>query len=1071
MYALMGVLYSSPMELKTPGDGRLDCRLLADYGEISFLGDSPGGSRWRGQGKHSNLVIHLLPSPSEAWFDRCRTLQSANWPVFPRIEECRRIEELGVVTEEYLQGAPWPELELSPARTRELGAELFDALGLLHQAGFTSGPLDPDQVLLDRSQRLRLLSLVNHDPVRDPLDPVRRDLDSAIDLLTALPSSERAELKDLESASEVSRALRGQTHRYEYAEPPFVGRQTACRQLDQALGQRHLLTLEAPAGGGKTRLLREWSRQSGARVLWAKAERQVAPSPFSMFLGPIKSLEEELGQRPDLVTTLVHSLGVEIPLLDNLRGRRQKTSGLEYGTLVMLGLTLAVFGKDRPTVLVLDDCQWADPLTLRFLEYWAEHGESMLVVASFRGEEVGTGESLRQLPADKVVLDPLKPDQAEQLLLSCHPSASTTLCERAVKAAEGNPFSLLCHLRTGMLPGELSVDRLAKVSPDLRAALEIASVLGRQFSLRTVEGCLRRSVDLSQAFEDGFLRLSGENPVFSHDRVRDLILASLHADHLSALHLQVARYLASQDPPNAFEVAYHFQAAGAVQEGFDFARHAAVEARESHALTVAIFYLRAALSGASRQSREELQYLWSELGDCYRLTGHYEEALEALDRSLRLSRDDETRARLQLSLGDVHFKQGELEKARDALIAGLRILGENPHRPLLLDFLWQAAICCLHSYFPTRHRPDQPEASGALELLRADFYNRLAYTEWFLSGPIPSIRAHLRELNLAERFTPTRTLARARASHAIAMGSFPFWNRALRFGASAISTARELSDDWAEGQACHFHGATLLGATRFDESRETLEHARRKLGLTGDRWEENGARYHLGLVYLRQGEMEKAKAMARATHEIGVAINDRLAAGDNLFTWARASYGQVPHHILELEKSHSCPDIQRAAELLGAEALGCLRERRYMEAERLLRDAIEIYRRRRASTPYSAPLHSWLATAVRLVATHSEGRERRAALARARRSSKVSLRVAGRYRENLAHALREEALLLRLQRKDRAASARLRESLAVAERLDMKEELALGRAVTARWEGASPMEDGYGWLLDGPPPE
>lgn len=1054
------------MELKTTGGGRLDHHLLADYGEISYLGNSPGGSRWRGQGDRSSLVIHLVASPSEAWSDRCRTLQSANWPVFPRIEETRRIENHGVVTEEYLQGMPWPELELSPARTRELGAELFDALELLHRAGLTSGPLVPEQVLLDRTQRLRLLSLVNHDPAKDPPDPVRRDLDSAIDLLIALPPSERAELKVRKSADDVSRALRGQTHRYEYAEPVFVGRQTAWRQLDQALGQRHLLTLEGPAGGGKTRLLREWSRHNGARVLWAKAERLVAPSPFSMFLGPIKSLEEELAQRPDLVTTLVHSLGVELPLLDNLRGRRQKTSGLEYGTLVMLGLTLAVFGKDRPTALILDDCQWADPLTLRFLEYWAEHGESMLVVATFRGEEVGAEESLRQLPAEKMVLEPLRPEQAEELLLSCHPSASTTLRERAVKAAKGNPFSLLCHLRTGMLPSELSVDRLAKVSPDLRAALEIASVLGRQFSLRTVEGCLRRSVDLSQAFEEGFLRRPGENPVFSHDRIRDLILASLHADRLSALHLQVARYLASHEPPNAFEVAYHFQAAGAAHEGFDFARRAAVEARDSHALTVAIFYLQAALAGASQRSREELQHLWSELGDCYRLTGHYEEALEALDRSLQLSHDKETRARLQLNLGDVHFKQGELEKARDALLVGLRILGENPHKPLLLDFLWQAAICCLHTYLPSRCRL---ETSGTTELLRADFYNRLAYTEWFLSGPIPSIRAHLRELNLAERFAPTRTLARARASHAIAMGSFPFWNRALRFGASAVSTARELGDDWAEGQACHFYGAALLGATRFEEARETLEQARRKLGLTGDRWEENGARYHLGLVYLRQGEMEKAKAIARATHEIGVAINDRLAAGDNLFTWARASYGRVPYHLLEREKAHSCPDIQRAAELLGAEALGCLRERRYWEAEQHLRDAIEIYRRRRASTPYSAPLYSWLATAVRLVATRSDGAERRAALTRARRASKVSLRVARRYRENLAHALREEALLLRLEGKNQAASTRLEESLALAERLGMKEELALGRAVTARWEGVSSTDDGYGWLLDGTP--
>lgn len=850
-----------------------------------------------------------------------------------------------------------------------------------------------------------------------------------------------------------------------YAQPPFVGRSEAWSRLDQALNHRHLLTLEAPAGGGKTRLMREWSRKSGARVLWAKADRQVAPSPFSMFLGPLSRLEEELSSRPDLVSTLVHSLGVELPLLDSLRGRRQNTSGLQYGTLVMLGLTLAVFGKDRPTVLVLDDCQWADSLTLRFLEYWAENGESMLVVATFRGDEVEADSALRRVKAERIVLEPLKPEQAEKLLQSCYPNAPESLYQRALSEAGGNPFSLLCLLRTGMLPSELSAHRLTKISPELRTALEVASVLGRQFSLSTLEGCLKSPVDLSQAFADGTLHQPpGSDPRFSHDRIRDMILASMHADRLCALHLQVARYLKSQESPNVFEVAYHFQAAGAKAEGYPFARLAARQARDDHALTVAIFYLNAALGGAPDDRQSELQQLWSELSDCYRLTGHYKDALEALGQAFGNAGDEETKARLQLNLGDIYFKQGELEAAREALRDGLRLLGEELQTPILLDFLWQGAIQWLHTYLPARFLARRKESSGSLDLLRADLYNRLAYTEWFLSGPIPSIRAHLRELNLSEQFLPTRTLARAQANHAIAMGTLPLWNRALRFGSQAIDTARALGDDWGEGQACHFHGAVLLGATRYQEAEEFLQLAIRKLSLTGDVWEENGARYHLAIVYLRQGKMEKALELAKATHEIGVAIHDRLAAGDNLFTWARASYGKLPLEILQTEKSHPCPDIQRAAELCGAEALIDLRQGRYLEAEDKLREATEIYRRRRASTLYSAPLHSWLATAARLVATQSRNAPHRSALTRARQAVRTALRVAKRYRENLPHALREDALVLALEGKSAAAVARLQQATALAERLQMWEEFALGRAASD-WLERSQVADDYRWLL------
>ncbi len=1030
---------------------------------------TPGGRPYEvemSSSAHSNVSDIVVKNPSAAWHVRYSALCTTNWPFLPRQEGARPFDDGFAVSEELIAGVVWDELNLSASRTRELGAELFDALEILHQADLFCGPLRSDQVLLDRSSRLRLLGLSAHDPSLDPSDPKRRDLDYAVQLLHALELSEREELGHLSTAQDVSRALRGQVHRYEYAEPPFLGRKRAWQLLDQALGQTHLLTLEGLAGEGKTRLLREWSAQSGARILWAKAEREVAPSPYSMFVDPLSTLEEELLHRPDLVTTLVHSLGVELPLLESLQGRRQRTAGLQYGTLVMLGLTLAVFGKDRPTVLVLDDCQWADPLTLRFLEYWAGHGEAMLVIASFRSDEINSQDCLRSFDAPHISLGPLKADLAHQLILSCHPCASQTLCESAIRAAQGNPYSLLCYLRTGMLPGELSTDRLNRIPPQLRRALELGSVIGRQFSLRTVEGCLRQPVDLQLAFDEGYLRRPSHEPTFAHDRIRDLILSSLHSDQLASLHLQVARYLATQDEARPYEVAYHFQAAGASIEGFEFSRRAAFEARDAHALTVAIFYLQAALAGCANSSRADQHALWSELGDCQRLTGSYDEALLAFREALALAPTQESKAKHLWSLGDVYFKHGELQKARDALLDGLLLLGAQPGSWVLLDFLRQAAIQVFRTYFPIKSEGLRSESSGAKELLCADFYNRLAYTQWFLDGPIPSIRAHLRELNLAQRFVPTRTLARAQASHAIAMSTFPLWNRALRFGQIAMVTAHNLGDDWGEGQASHFYGAVLLGSTRFEEAKTVLKGAVRKLGLTGDRWEENGARYHLALVHLRLGDLDQAVALARDTHEVGVRLQDRLAAGDNLFTWARASYGRLPREVLEKEKTFFNPDIQRAAELRGAEGMICLREGLYLQAEEHFLEAIAIYRRRRASTPYSAPLPSWLLTSQRLLAQHAEKHLRPRALRKALRTAQTALRTASRYRENLPHALREKALLLRLQNKMSAASDKLTESLVAAEMLGMKEELTLGLALRSRWESQNALvTDGFDWLF------
>lgn len=300
------------------------------------------------------------------------------------------------------------------------------------------------------------------------------------------------------------------------------------------------------------------------------------------------------------------------------------------------------------------------------------------------------------------------------------------------------------------------------------------------------------------------------------------------------------------------------------------------------------------------------------------------------------------------------------------------------------------------------------------------------------------------------------------------MSAFPLWSRALRFGATAMETARALGDPWGEGQAAHFHGAALLGASRLSEARGLLQLAVAKLQRTGDRWEENGARYHLALAHYRLGELDEAVEMARSTHEVGVAIEDRLAAGDNLFTWAKASGGQICRERLEREKRYTVPDIQRASELLGAEALLELREGRCKLASDLLRQAMAVYRQRRAQSKYSAPLPCWLTTALRKMAeSETDTSGRRVWLTQARQASGKALRVARLYRNNLPHALREQALLHRLEARAEAAMAALEGSLAVARELGMAGEQEAANRLRHLWQGgeSAPEDARHDWML------
>jgi tetratricopeptide (TPR) repeat protein len=855
-------------------------------------------------------------------------------------------------------------------------------------------------------------------------------------------------------------------------EPGFVGRDSALQLLRVARQDQHLVTVQAPAGGGKTRLLREWTRALPDRVLWSKADRETAPSPFQMFAAPVTALESELAARPDLATVLVHELGVELPLLRSLGG--SQGSGLQRGVVVMLALLLIVFGRDRPTILVLDDCQWADPLTLRFLEYWGEHGHSLMVVATFREEEIEPEHPLRRLKALRVPLPPLDEQEARKLLLAREPEAGQDAVSRALREAQGNPFSLLAWSHGGVAAWQTGVARFQALPEPLREALGLASVLGRQFTLAALEECLERPVDLSQAQAEGFLEAAEDGLYrFTHDRVRDRVFRTLAAEEARLFHLRVARHLAGQPEGSPFEAAFHFHSAGKPEEGFGLAVRAAELALSEHDSATAEFYLRAALEGCPAQQAEQQERLWTQLGDCYRMTGCYTDALDCFSKALALCQVLSRRARLLERLGDVHFKKGELVLARASIERGLAALGESSARSVPLSFLKGALGQLLSSALP-RRKPGTGKHSER-DLLCVDLYNRLAYVLWFLEGPLPSIAAHLRELSLAERHPPSRSLARARSTHAIAMSAIPHWSRSLAFGRTSVQTARDLQDRWAEGQACHFYGAALYGASRLAQAREVLESSVRILRQTGDRWEENGARYHLALVYYRQGELELAAHLAEETHRIGLEIGDRLAAGDNLFTWARASGGLIPEQSLLDEQAHDNPDIQRASELMGAQGLLEIRAGRYDAAGRLFQQAIALYRSRRARTMYSACLPCWRVTACRLSAQSLEGKARTERLREASGLLRSALAMAARYRNELAHALREQALLAMLQGQGELAARTLRRSAETAAELGMTEELKIDRALGRLWGIEGPDAEGpnasdgrgrWNWLLD-----
>ncbi|HXI55125.1 MAG TPA: ATP-binding protein [Polyangia bacterium] len=900
-------------------------------------------------------------------------------------------------------------------------------------------------------------------------------------------------------------------------EPAFTGRGGELRALEAEVelarrGQGRLVLLEAESGGGKTRLLDELMLRLGrqAWILRGQGVVDQAARPFQMLAGFAEQLlvttradpayaqaiREGLGDErgaalaalPELASILERSAAPDDELLPEAFGEARTVSALS-------SLLDALGNETRPTLIVLDDAQWADEQTIKLLQYWQQRRrpgrgrDHVSIIVAFRSEEVPSGHALRALEtATSLMLAPLLPDDIRRMA----ESMAGPLPEDALKVAEtlsgGSPFMVSAVLR-GMVECGALVPALQRwrVEPmaldDVRSSrqaavflgrrlerlpapalelLGVGAVLGKEFDLDFAAALAGQSVAAATAALEQVRRrhivwIRGESArcVFVHDKLREALLTRLGEPARRALHGKAAVAIEARDRERCFEIAYHYDAAGEPERALPYALSAGDSARARHALAVAEQQYRIAARGSTSADAPTRMRVAEGLGDILLLRGQYDPALEELGVARQLAAGAFDRARLEGKLGDLAFKRGDIENACHSIEKALRFLGRAvPGRPLtfLLRCLQEVGAQVLHTLLPRLFLARRPLAGAEAELLAIRLYSRLAHAYWFGRGRVACAWAHLRGMNLAERFAPTAELAQAYSEHAPVVTMIPAFKRGIAYARKSLAIRRDLGDVWGQGQSLNFYGVVLYGASRFAECVETCTEAMRLLERTGDRWELNTAAWHVAFSLYRMGDLRGALTMAQRIYRDGVAIGDAQATGISLGAWSKATRGNVPEEAITRELSRMGADVHTAAELLQAEALRQLRLGRPGDAVTSLERADKLIVSKGFRQEYVSPVLPWLVTALR---TEAEAvpiwapRKRRRLLKKAARVSRRALWLARSYQNNLPHALREQALLASAQGHAGRALVLLQESRAVAERQGALYELAQTRLAAA----------------------
>ncbi|WP_447972830.1 ATP-binding protein [Nitrospira sp. Kam-Ns4a] len=146
---------------------------------------------------------------------------------------------------------------------------------------------------------------------------------------------------------------------------------------------------EAESGGGKTWLLDELARRcesDGGWVLRGQGRDQAVQRPFHLLDGVVGAVATRARAEPVWAETLRHQLGDQVeavaaalpPLAAPLGVHAVASLGPEvFGevrSLRALATLLDALGTPaKPAVVLLDDCQWADDLTIKLLHHWLSH--------------------------------------------------------------------------------------------------------------------------------------------------------------------------------------------------------------------------------------------------------------------------------------------------------------------------------------------------------------------------------------------------------------------------------------------------------------------------------------------------------------------------------------------------------------------------------------------------------------------------------------------------------------------------------------------------------------------------
>ena len=526
-------------------------------------------------------------------------------------------------------------------------------------------------------------------------------------------------------------------------EARLVGRDRELASLESALeeaadGRGLMVGLAGEPGIGKSRLALEIRRRAeanGFASAWTSSRSYASAFPYHLVRQLVPQLiDRTLGRttedclRAADVATDDDKVERWAAVLDDVVGEADaddphladlSPAGRQRILVHAIGGLLRSASERQPMLLVLDDLHWADPASLAVVEELLDvlPALRMVLLATYRSNWSHGWEG--RSAYEQLNLRALRPEDARRMATELAKGAklSAEQTDRVLERSAGNPLFLeeLLHGERAAgtdhprrLPAtihEMLLARLDALPPNARRTLQLASVMGMEFSEEIVRDLsnLDRSEtdDALRALQRAELIAAGASEhrlAFRHPLIHEVAYGSLLLSTRRALHGRIGRWLEEHGGDELVaELARHYRDSHDLAKARQYLPLAGERAQALNANREAYGWFTAAAEAFADEPLRRAQMIEAAAQQVY-LLGEIEEAIRLQNdviETFEAAGDERAALNARRWLGRFHWLRGDPDEAARQIgmaIDGLERLGPSADLAMAYSFRSQSVM-------------------------------------------------------------------------------------------------------------------------------------------------------------------------------------------------------------------------------------------------------------------------------------------------------------------------------------------------------------------------------------------